>query len=77
MRNQQGRLHMVGYHELLEKEMVRFDPTSTQESPDRMDALVHASLKLMAGERRRMRVGNAHDYDFQLGQELYGLDRLL
>lgn len=77
MRNQQGRLHMVGYHELLEKEMVRFDPSSTQESPDRMDALVHACLKLMAGERRRMRMGNAHDYDFQLGQELYGLDRLL
>jgi phage terminase large subunit-like protein len=76
MRNQQGRLHMVGYHDELEKEMVRFDPASTQESPDRMDAMVHACLKLMSGEKKRMRVGNAYDYDFQLSQDLYGLDSL-
>lgn len=76
MRNQQGRLHMVGYHDELEKEMVRFDPASTQESPDRMDAMVHACLKLMGGEKKRMRVGNAYDYDFQLTQDLYGLDSL-
>jgi phage terminase large subunit-like protein len=76
MRSQQGRFHMVGYHDELEKEMVRFDPSSTQESPDRMDAMVHACLKLMTGERKRMRVGNAYDYDFQLSQDLYNLDSL-
>lgn len=76
MRSQQGRLHMVGYHDELEKEMVRFDPVSTQESPDRMDAMVHACLKLMSGERRKMRVANAYDYDFQLTQDLYGIDNL-
>ncbi len=76
MRSQQGRFHMVGYHDELEKEMVRFDPSSTQESPDRMDAMVHACLKLMTGERKRMRVGNAYDYDFQLSQDLYNLDAL-
>lgn len=77
MRNQQGRLHMVGVHEKLEKEMVRFDPSSTGESPDRMDAMVHACLKLMSGEKRRMRMGNPSLYDFQLDQTLYNLDRLL
>lgn len=77
MRNQQGRLHMVGIHEKLEKEMVRFDPSSTGESPDRMDAMVHACLKLMSGEKRRMRMGNPSLYDFQLDQTLYNLDRLL
>lgn len=76
MRSQQGRLHMVGYLDELEKECVRFDPVSTQESPDRMDAMVHACLKLMSGERKRMRVGSPYDYDFQLTQDLYGLDSL-
>lgn len=76
MRSQQGRMHFVGYHDELEKECVRFDPISTQESPDRMDAMVHACLKLMAGERKRMRVANAYDYDFQLTQDLYGIDSL-
>ena len=76
MRSQQGRLHMVGYHDELEKEMVRFDPVSTQESPDRMDALVHACLKLMSGERKRMNIASPYDYDFQLTQDLYGIDNL-
>ena len=76
MRSQQGRFHMVGYWDDLEKECVRFDPVSTRESPDRMDAMVHACLKLMTGERRKMRVANAYDYDFQLSQDLYQLDSL-
>jgi len=77
MRSEQGRLHMVGEHDLLEDQMVLFDPESTRESPDRMDALVHACLKLMAGERNRMNVSDPSKYDFQLTQDLYALDRLL
>jgi len=77
MRNEQGRLHMVGEFEELENQMIVFDPESTRESPDRMDALVHACRYLMAGERRRMRVGDPSKYDFRLGQELYDLGRLL
>lgn len=76
MRSEQGRFHMVGEWPELEKEMVMFDPESTRESPDRMDAMVHASLKLMAGERKEMRVGNPNVYDFRLDQEFYALNNL-
>jgi phage terminase large subunit-like protein len=77
MRNEQGRLHLVGEWEDLENEMVLYDPTSTRESPDRMDALVHASIHLMAGEKRAMRVSDPSKYNFQLDQSLYDLSRLL
>lgn len=77
MRNEQGRLHMVGEFEELENQMVLFDPESTRESPDRMDALVHACRYLMTGEKRRMRVSDPSKYDFRLGQELYDLGKLL
>jgi phage terminase large subunit-like protein len=77
MRNEQGRLHMVGYQNELENEMVRFDPESTRESPDRMDAMVHACLKLMKGERRRLGVSDPSKYDFQLGQDVYALGNLM
>lgn len=77
MRSEQGRLHMVGMHQELETEMVRFDPESTRESPDRMDAMVHACLKLMEGERRRLGVSDPSKYDFALGQDVYALGNLL
>lgn len=77
MRSEQGRLHMVGDWPELEDQMILFDPESTRESPDRMDALVHACLELMAGERKRMNVSDPSKYDFQLSQDLYALDRLL
>lgn len=88
MRNEQGRLHMVCTCDIaeltqcnefdeLENQMVLFDPESTRDSPDRMDALVHACRYLMAGEKRRMRVSDPGKYDFRLGQELYDLGRLL
>lgn len=77
MRNEQGRLHMVGQWEKLEDEMVLFDPESTRESPDRMDAMVHACLQLMLGERKRMAVSDPSRYDFQLSQDLYDLGRLM
>lgn len=76
MRSEQGRLHLVGEWPELEREMVMFDPESTRESPDRMDAMVHASLKLMAGERREMRVGNPNVYEFRLDQSFYQLNNL-
>jgi phage terminase large subunit-like protein len=76
MRCEQGRLHMVGEWPDLEDQMVLFDPQSTRESPDRMDAMVHASINLMAGEQRRMRLSDPNEYKFQLGQELYDLNNL-
>jgi Uncharacterized conserved protein len=76
MRCEQGRLHLVGEWPDLEDQMVLFDPTSTRESPDRMDAMVHASINLMAGERRQMRVSDPSRYDFHLGQDLYDLNNL-
>lgn len=76
MRCEQGRLHLVGEHPALEDQMVLFDPESTRESPDHMDAMVHACLRLMAGEKRRMRVGDPTKYQFDLGQSFYDLSRL-
>jgi phage terminase large subunit-like protein len=77
MRSEQGRLHMVGEMEELENQMVLFDPESTRESPDRMDALVHACLHLMAGERRRMGISDPSKHDFLMDQSVYDLSRLL
>lgn len=78
LRCEQGRLHMVGDHSRLEDEMVLYDPQSTRESPDRMDALVHACLHLMAGEKRRMGISGQSDaYSYRITQDLYNLDRLL
>lgn len=77
MRSEQGRLHLVGEWSELENQMVLYDPVSTRDSPDRMDALVHASIHLMAGEKRAMRVSDPSKYDFRLDQSLYDLNRLL
>jgi phage terminase large subunit-like protein len=77
MRCEQGRLHMVGEWPKLEDQMVLFDPMSTRESPDRMDALVHGCLELMAGEKRSMGISDPSQYDFRLDQSLYDLSQLL
>lgn len=77
MRNQQGRLHMVGKFDKLEDQMVLFDPESTRESPDRMDALVHACLKLMEGEKRVMRVADPGQYQLNLDTEFYDLGQYM
>jgi phage terminase large subunit-like protein len=76
-RCEKGSLHMVGVFDELEDEMVIFDPQSTRDSPDRMDAMVHAALHLMAGEKRRLAVADPTKYNFQLTQDLYDLGRLL
>jgi phage terminase large subunit-like protein len=77
MRNEQGRLHMVGEWESLENEMIIYDPQSTRDSPDRMDAMVHACIHLMAGEKRQMRISDPSRYDFHLDQSLYDLGNLM
>jgi phage terminase large subunit-like protein len=77
MRSEQGRLHMVGEMEELETQMVLYDPLSTRESPDRMDALVHASIHLMAGEKKKMRLGDPSRYELRFDQDLYDLGRML
>jgi phage terminase large subunit-like protein len=63
MRLEQGRLHMVGRHPELEKQMAEYVPDSGGDSPDRMDALVHASRHFMAAEKRTVRMASPVDID--------------
>lgn len=56
LRYEQRTVHHVGQLPDLEDQMLRFDPTDTHNSPDRMDALVHACRHLMAGESKKVRV---------------------
>lgn len=76
MRCEQGRLHMVGEFEFLENEMIMFDPESTRESPDRMDAMVHGTLHLMRGERRVMKVASPSAQEWNIRQDFYDLSQL-
>ena len=61
MRSEQGRLHFVGHWPELEDQCVLYDPLSTRDSPDRMDAMVHAGIFLMSNEKKRMRIGKTSD----------------
>lgn len=61
MRAEQGRLHFVGEMPELEDQCVLYDPLSTRDSPDRMDAMVHAAIYLMVNEKKRMRIGKTSD----------------
>lgn len=70
MRCEQGRFHIVGTWPELEDQMILFDPEETRESPDRMDAMVHACLRLMSGERRRVSVSNPGEYSLNLDRTL-------
>lgn len=56
MRYQQHRVHMVGVHKELEDQLVSWDPLSSRESPDRLDAFVYACRWLMEGEKTRARL---------------------
>jgi len=58
LRLEQGRLHFVGRHPELETQCAEFVPDSGGDSPDRMDALVHASRHFMAAEKRNMRIAS-------------------
>lgn len=77
LRCEQGTLHLVGVHDKLEGEMVMYDPQSTRESPDRMDAMVHAALHLMAGHKVKYRAANPNEYQLSFGPEVYALNNLL
>jgi len=46
---EQGRVHHVGYFGDLEDQMCEYEPGVTQDSPDRMDALVWALTELSEG----------------------------
>lgn len=56
MRYEQGRTHHVGRFPQLETQMIEWDPLLAKDSPDRLDALVHASRHLMQGEKRETRI---------------------
>jgi phage terminase large subunit-like protein len=51
-RYEQHRSHHVGPFVQLEDQMVTWVPAETKDSPDRVDALVHASMHLQGAERR-------------------------
>jgi phage terminase large subunit-like protein len=52
MRSEQGKLHMVGRMEDLEDQLVTFTSWGADESPDRLDAMVHACRWLMSNEKK-------------------------
>lgn len=58
MRMEQGRLHLVGHMKELESQMATFTGWGTRESPDRLDALVHACRFLMDGEKKESRLAS-------------------
>lgn len=53
MRYEQGRVHHVGGFPDLEDQMVGWVPMEQVDSPDRIDALVHAGMWIRGRERRR------------------------
>jgi phage terminase large subunit-like protein len=74
MRSQQHRLHLVGKFTRLEDQMTGFISwDSHKESPDRLDALVHACRWHMLNERKRAKVvdpyavSHDHRHDDGLG----------
>ena len=56
MRTEQGRVHHVGHFEALERQMISWIPEDTarthRNSPDRLDALVHACWLLMEFDKK-------------------------
>lgn len=56
MRYEQGRVRHVGGHFELEDQMVSWIPEDQKESPDRIDALVHAQAFLHNRERGRSQI---------------------
>lgn len=81
MRLEQGRLHMVGRAmEALENQMVSFDPDVTNrsrhDSPDRVDAMVHACRHLMKAEKKRASVADPGQYKLDRSGDFYGISFL-
>lgn len=65
MRYQQGKVHHVGTFRDLERQLTGYDFTSAKDSPDRLDAVVHACRHLMAAEKKVARIASPK------GAELY------
>lgn len=61
MRSEQGRLHLIGRQELLEDQLVTFTGWGKEESPDRLDAMVHACRYLMDGEKKQAKLSSPND----------------
>lgn len=61
MRSEQGRLHLVGKWKELEDQMATFVSWGQRESPDRLDAMVHACRFLMEGEKKEARIASPAD----------------
>ena len=61
MRCEQGRLHMVGHMQKLEDQMATFVAWGSNESPDRLDAMVHACRYLMDQEKKETRITSPRD----------------
>jgi phage terminase large subunit-like protein len=57
MASQQGRLHMVGEHGLLEDQLTSWQPEVSKKSPDRLDAMVYACLAVLTEDSKK--VGNS------------------
>ena len=58
-RYEQGRVHHIGTFDKLESQMIQWDPVNSKESPDRLDAMVHAVRHLMDGEKKSARILSA------------------
>ena len=61
MRCEQGRFHCVGRFKELEDQMATFVSWGMRDSPDRLDALVHACRFLMDGEKRQVKIISPRD----------------
>lgn len=71
MRSEQGRLHLVGHWKNLEDQMATFTAWGSRESPDRLDALVHACRFLMDGEKKEAKITSPSDVLSTTLQELW------
>jgi len=67
MRYEQNKIHHVGKYDDLEDEMVSYMP-DVKDSPDRMDALVHAVRWLMAQEKRSLRMASPQQVDVEFSR---------
>lgn len=60
MRYEQGRVHHVGTFGPLEDELCTWLPEESPNSPDRIDAMVHAVTHLMGRDRAQVRIAMPH-----------------
>lgn len=63
MRSQQKKIHMVGEFEELEDQLTMFSAWESKESPDRLDAFVHACRHHLTQEKNRSRIIDPRDFN--------------